>query len=430
MELRRLLLPVDTLQENKTDFTDQLASKSRELQKASQKFNALKSETVQREKLMMRYETLRSERDEADKLLREKCIVPRSINAETNRLVQDLYDEIDQFRYELRESTQKVETLTNRFEMVEAEKTEQIAKLDQSLKTTVEERNSLQQEVATLRRMKDTLLVDKESQQQLIEDRNHEIDTLRETLVRLEIQLEDAKIEANKLKDELQFSKEIQQATTLQIDKIQRERHSSMEQMTKMAVMQNEWNDEKQRIEAKLADKERYMADAEQSLAAKDAQAIILENKLKGVVSELQSSKETTEAYAESLRQAVEFRTLITHQLEVKANELSASHERIESLKNELNRTNISLRNCTDELADLHRTNDSLASKCTKLRDYIRKVTKKCHEWEVYHDRETAAVRHLHQAYNQSCRKALALSTVCKEKDEVRFNVPLREGEG
>ena len=411
---------LDSLQEDKNNLVEQLAFKSRELQNASEQIGVLKNEAIKREKLMMRFETLRNEKEDADKLLREKCIVPRRMNSETNKLVEDLYDKIDKFRDELRISTQKVETLTNKFELVEAEKTKQIAELNQSLQLAVEERDTLHQEVARLLQMKDTLLVDNDSQQQLIEEKNNEIEKMKEATDRLERQLEGSKIEVNELKNKLQRNEEIQVANSTLLERIQQERSSLTDHVARMTETQKQFENEKHRLESKLVDCKQALTDAENVSAAKEWNTALLENKIKGFVSELQIATETNDVYAEALRKASEFRLSTNFQLEVQANELLTCHERMESLEQELHHTNALLGNSNDEITVLHRTNDNLVAKCTKLREYIRKVTKKCHEWEIYHDRESAAVKHLHHAYDQTCRKAYALSTICKEKDQVR----------
>ena len=56
------------------------------------------------------------------------------------------------------------------------------------------------------------------------------------------------------------------------------------------------------------------------------------------------------------------------------------------------------------EESRLINTNDSLEKKCAKLRDYIRKLTLKCEEWEASYQRQSKAIEKL-QANNLRIRQ-------------------------
>ena len=414
---------LSALEEDKNMLTEQLTLKSRELENASKQIIILQDEAIKREKLMMRYERLRSEMEEADKLLRTKCIVPRGTSAETNKLVEDLYDKIDKFRDELRLSTQKVETLTIKFETIEAEKAEQIEKLDMNLKASVEENIALRDEIAKLSRIQEDLLVDRESQHRVICDKDHEIEKLQGIIDRLEHQIEGLEMDAVELRDELQRNNEKHAATLGRLDELQNERNSLKEHLASMTETQTKLEEKNQCMERNLLETDGALVDATEMRTVAEARAIDLAEELKHVLSELQLARETNEMYSHSLRQAAEFRSTMNHQAEELKTQLLTCHNRIASLEHELLSSNTLLTTSDAEIARLHHTNDNLVAKCSKLRDYVRKITKKCHDWETYHHRQSAA---LVQAFHQSCRKASELSMICMEKDQVR-SLPMND---
>jgi cell division protein FtsB len=65
------------------------------------------------------------------------------------------------------------------------------------------------------------------------------------------------------------------------------------------------------------------------------------------------------------------------------------------SVKADLDKSNQASTNQEVEGSRLKATVHSLESKCTRLRDYIRKLTKKCEEWEVSYERQAKSIEKL-----------------------------------
>jgi len=83
--------------------------------------------------------------------------------------------------------------------------------------------------------------------------------------------------------------------------------------------------------------------------------------------------------------------------LEEKESQLMQSNSRVDSLTSDLEQISYQLRSKEAEEKSLKSTIQSLENKTARLRDYIRKLTTKCEEWEVSYDKQSLAVEKLQE---------------------------------
>lgn len=114
------------------------------------------------------------------------------------------------------------------------------------------------------------------------------------------------------------------------------------------------------------------------------------------------------------------------------ANEFQTAHERVEvtkaleglermrAIESELSKLEKLLQMGTSEAVSLRERNESLALKCGRLKDYIRKLTAKCDEWELFHQRQAEFLRQLKLANDGTRQKALELAQRYEQSDLVR----------
>lgn len=100
------------------------------------------------------------------------------------------------------------------------------------------------------------------------------------------------------------------------------------------------------------------------------------------------------------------------------------------STEEELSEVKTVLRSKNSEEAKLLSKSGSLETKCSRLREYIRKLTSKCEEWEASYDRQSMVLDKLHSRNGKSKQKASELAHRYKKlagdiqrKSKVRISV-------
>jgi phage shock protein A len=63
---------------------------------------------------------------------------------------------------------------------------------------------------------------------------------------------------------------------------------------------------------------------------------------------------------------------------------------------------------------------DNVESKCTRLRDYIRKLTAKCDQWEATYEEQSRIVEGLRDAIIRTRQKAKDIALRYHQRDQVR----------
>jgi chromosome segregation ATPase len=94
--------------------------------------------------------------------------------------------------------------------------------------------------------------------------------------------------------------------------------------------------------------------------------------------------------------------------------------EQISSIQTELSDAREYLRQSEDEVSELRGRNEGLVTKCGRLREYIRKLTRKCDEWEEFHKQESHVLQQLKLSHDRTRQKAFELAEKVHEKDQVR----------
>ena len=84
-------------------------------------------------------------------------------------------------------------------------------------------------------------------------------------------------------------------------------------------------------------------------------------------------------------------------ELEKKENQIIAMTSEINRMQSEIEEMNSLLRSKESEENSLKANIESSENKNTRLREYIRKLTAKCEEWEVSYDRQSRAIDRLQE---------------------------------
>ena len=88
----------------------------------------------------------------------------------------------------------------------------------------------------------------------------------------------------------------------------------------------------------------------------------------------------------------------------------------VEALRNELNVAEEAIEQKESELQQMASRNESLHSKCKRLRDYVRKMATKCDQWEEFHYKQADVLEKLKRANERTRQKASKLA----RRDKVR----------
>ena len=92
---------------------------------------------------------------------------------------------------------------------------------------------------------------------------------------------------------------------------------------------------------------------------------------------------------------------------------------RATSIEGEISLTKTILHISVDQTEELRHNNDTLTTKCNRLRDYIRKLTEKCDEWEAFHRREAKVLRRLKASNDRTRQRAAELARKYQQSDLV-----------
>ena len=98
---------------------------------------------------------------------------------------------------------------------------------------------------------------------------------------------------------------------------------------------------------------------------------------------------------------------------------LESKHAEAESLAKELSDMEELANQHKFEASGLREKNEVLSGKCERLRAYIRKLTKKCDEWESFHNRETHVLQQLKATLDRTRHEACVLAERYKHSDQL-----------
>jgi hypothetical protein len=357
----------------KDDLLRNLHEKVIEIEEAQDQIRYLQSEAKKRESLRLRYEALCLEKAEADALLHEKFIFPRTLIGKSDALIEKLYGEIATFREELAASTRKIEFLTSTFEALQCEKVEDLHELEKSLKRKAEECDALALKVEKLREDLDALKQEKQKFLETTAQLSDAINIHEETSANLQLGLHESKEKIVELQAEIQDINDRYRASTKDLKDMRDDRDAIKEQMASLSETCKHLEEEKSSLLTQLTEKDEMVDET---------------NRLQ-------------------------------LQMDMQVGELAHCFETIQSLENEILRLNEHRERSAEETTKVRHSNEYLESKCSRLKEYIRKLTQKCDEWEKYHDRESNVLHQLKQGYQWNRQKASELSVICQEKEQV-----------
>jgi len=98
---------------------------------------------------------------------------------------------------------------------------------------------------------------------------------------------------------------------------------------------------------------------------------------------------------------------------------LESKHAEADTLAKELSHMERLANKHKFEASDLREKNEVLSGKCERLRAYIRKLTKKCDEWESFHHRESHVLQHLKATLDRTRHEACVLAERYKQSDQL-----------
>lgn len=98
---------------------------------------------------------------------------------------------------------------------------------------------------------------------------------------------------------------------------------------------------------------------------------------------------------------------------------IQESNDALSRLQDQLDESTASLRTMTNEFKMASTRSDHLELKCSRLRDYIRKVTGKCDQWEDFYDRQAEVVEGLKRANERTRQKTAELARRYQERDQI-----------
>lgn len=333
--------------------------KVNELKEAQTQIEMLQTESNKRGILRVRFESLQREMEVADDKLRQKSVFPRKIKHETKALQPRIRDELDL-------KLEQLVSLREEKQNQELEMEKVSAALDAARSTNVQQ------------------LADFQTTLKELDDRNlaafHE---LKVTRIDRDALIEKHGVVSQKLK--------------------------SLEEAHRLAI-------------SELEDKDAAIREAERSGCQGAAECRIASEV---VAAELEKTKVAlaTLATAEEARKLEdELRFQSESEADVQAAKLVEDYRaRMVSLERSLLEANEFLQRGNNETAALRATNESLTARCARLREYIRKLSKKCDEWETFHERELSVRQHLKVAHERTRKKASELAARCQQRDQVRY---------
>jgi chromosome segregation ATPase len=181
--------------------------------------------------------------------------------------------------------------------------------------------------------------------------------------------------------------------------------------LKKVAVLTNELHLVNERLRSTtsdLIDRDEAVNKAEVLRRKSDALAARNHEKLSSLLEELEQARGEIEAVEEAKQT-----------LESLSNELSACRDQVSSLESQLHDTTALVQLGKDEESRLLTINDLMASKCHRLKSYIRKLTEKCDEWEAFQEREERLVLHLKSAFDNARSDIVHLTSACENHEHV-----------
>jgi hypothetical protein len=210
-----------------------------------------------------------------------------------------------------------------------------------------------------------------------------EISALHHTVTNLS----DVEIEVENLKEQLSIS---ESEKSEHLNQLEEERM----QNEKLFSLLRQAEQEMERSTDQIQD----MSESLSALRERDSKLTSRASGLEAELIQLKQSHELAQAKSseerDRLKRALAEKTALAEEQSTEINEATS---RVEQLRSELERTSFELRSKESELGKTKPVMESLEKKVSVLRDYVRKLTTKCEEWEKSYDRQSVAIDKLQQ---------------------------------
>ena len=359
--------------------------------------------------------------------------------------------ECQQFREQIAANSTREQHEIDRMKRAEKELEAFISTLKGEKKTLEMKILSLSNELAqTHRQMQDLNLkcskdsrsvVDKEEElrrlQQALEESQSVLGSLKESYVACNEQLANYESTQREQEAELEEAKTMTRAAE---DLASTAEHRFLEVQNRLQHVSTERDsllqekvDLEERLERAKCSLRLAEARLREQTAAHQNDISALETNHANIVSELEENLEKVEADLESNNNELNSAHHEIEGLRCMVAELTDRCRKAEALQVDLNEVSRALsssetdrRDLVDLLSqneqamvELQTENNTLTTKCNRLRDYIRKLTGKCDEWEEFHEKQANVLQKLKQANERTQQKAAKLAHRLQKRDLV-----------
>jgi peptidoglycan hydrolase CwlO-like protein len=360
-----LRVRVDLLESEKLSLAEELSAKSKAC-----------SEDLQ--SLQERFELLQREKIQMEKKLTKKSIFPVARNMSNDGVAlqsmkeanNELTAELKVVKSLLKEAQQKIATLE---------------KIEADLESAVNERDAFKQQACIL-------VAESQLQKEKIDDLTLKLEAARHDYESMIVRSDDKE---QKLQQELlsvetsaQNLEKLMDARAVDLGKIQAENISLREELSKSRQACQQAQQKAAETFTRLVTVQKEFEQVEI-----DRNALIL--KLKDLITTLERFESEAARYSQALKESHDARET----------EKASFHSQIQQYE--------------ERLAETQNRSEALENKCQRLKDYIRKLTKKCDEWEAFHEQESAVLYRLKIAHDDTRQKAMEVARQYQAQDLV-----------
>jgi chromosome segregation ATPase len=260
-----------------------------------------------------------------------------------------------------------------------------LEKIEADLESAVNERDAFKQQACIL-------VAESQLQKEKIDDLTLKLEAARHDYESMIVRSDDKE---QKLQQELlsvetsaQNLEKLMDARAVDLGKIQAENISLREELSKSRQACQQAQQKAAETFTRLVTVQKEFEQVEI-----DRNALIL--KLKDLITTLERFESEAARYSQALKESHDARET----------EKASFHSQIQQYE--------------ERLAETQNRSEALENKCQRLKDYIRKLTKKCDEWEAFHEQESAVLYRLKIAHDDTRQKAMEVARQYQAQDLV-----------
>ena len=370
---------------------------------------------------------------------------------ESHAVCESLSSENERIRLELEQTIANAEDHRHKIRRLQHAKNESDAAIDvlegekEGLQQEIEERKMMlaksEEEVKNLNAksaesIQSTLTMEREIHrlEEALQESDYTLENLQKSYVRCNDKLASFAADHKELEEnkELLHAAEDLALTTEtryievqnKLQEVQRERDELLHDQSNLQDSLERMKDSLRDAEARLQeDGESYRNKIASLEQARDHEARIFEHRIESTMSELEANQHLlsrAEQELGELRSTVQDLSEKSRDTNALKDELNASTRALTRAKADNVQVQEVLGRKDLELTELRSRNNSLQNKCSRLREYIRKLTEKLDQWESFHDLQSDVLEKLKSANERTRQKAAKLAKKFCQRDVVR----------